>query len=295
MQYRMLGRTGLRVSQVGFGGAVVGIPNYIEPWHPLDPACRQTVVDALDHALDQGLNYLDTAESYGDGVSEETMGRVIGRRRDECVVATKVSSREPTQIRRSCEASLRRLRTDVIDVYQFHGGWYEPEDVAAILDRGGLATMQALRDEGKVRFLGLTAEAPTDGVAGLIETQAFDVVQLRYNLMYQQACDYVSNRGVMVDAKARNLGVAVMRPLTSGTFQKLVRTACPDLGAPLDVHRLLLTYVLSNPDVDVALVGMRRPAEVDGNIAICDDLASRFDLADLHHRFAGPKDGAGAR
>jgi len=70
MQYRVLGRTGLRVSQIGFGGAVVGIANYIEAWDPRDPACRQTVVEALDHALDQGLNYLDTAEGYGDGIGE---------------------------------------------------------------------------------------------------------------------------------------------------------------------------------------------------------------------------------
>jgi aryl-alcohol dehydrogenase-like predicted oxidoreductase len=288
MQYRVLGRTGLRVSQIGFGGAVIGIPNYIEAWNPQDPVCRKTVVEALDRALDQGLNYLDTAESYGDGVSEETMGLVIARRRDECVVATKVSSREPTQIRRSCEASLRRLQTGVIDVYQFHGGWYGPEDVAVILEQGGLETMQALRDEGKIRFLGFTAEAPTDGVSQLIATEAFDVVQTRYNLMYQHACDYVNGRGAMMEAKARNLGVAVMRPLTSGTFGKLMRLVCPGSEAPFDVHRLLLTYVLSNPYVDVAVVGMRRAAEVDANVAICDDPASRFDLAELHHRFVEP-------
>jgi aryl-alcohol dehydrogenase-like predicted oxidoreductase len=295
MQYRVLGRTGLRVSQIGFGGAVVGIPNYIEPWDPREAACRQTVVEALDHALDRGLNYLDTAEGYGDGMSEETMGLVIPRRRDECIVATKVSSREPAQIRCSCEASLRRLRTDVIDVYQFHGGWYDPEDVSAILDRGGLETLQALREEGKVRFLGFTAEAPTDGVSRLIDTGAFDVLQVRYNLMYQHACDYVNGRGVMLEAKARDLGVVVMRPLTSGTFQKLVRIACPTLDAHLDIHRLLLAYVLSNPCVDVALVGMRRAAEVDGNLAVCDDLTSRFDLEDLHHRFAEPAEGVEGR
>jgi len=293
MQYRVLGRTGLQVSQIGFGGAVVGIPNYLEPWDPWSPSSRRTVVEALDHALDAGLNYLDTAEGYGEGISEETMGRAIGRRRDECVVATKVSSREPARIRRSCEASLRRLQTDVIDVYQFHGGWYDPDDVAAILDRGGLEALQELRDEGKIRFLGFTAEAPTNGVSRLIETGAFDVVQLRYNLMYQHACDYVNHRGAMMDAKARDLGVVVMRPLTSGIFQKLIRQVCPDPDAHPDVHRLLLSYVLSNPYVDVAIVGMRRAAEVDGNIAVCDDLGLRFDLADLHDRFVAPEDGTG--
>lgn len=294
MQYRTLGRTGLHVSQIGFGGAVVGIPNYLGAWDPHDPACRQIVTEALHRALDLGLNYLDTAEGYGAGASEEIMGAVIGRRRDECVVATKVSSREPEGIRRSCEASLRRLRTETIDVYQFHGSWYDPQDVAAILDRGGLETMQALQAEGKVRFLGFTAEAPTTEVSQLLQTGAFDVVQLRYNLMYQHACDFVNNRGVILEAKAKDVGVVVMRPLTSGTFQKLMRTAAPQLDAAL-VHRLLLNYALSNPYVDVAIVGMRRAAEVDENAAICDDLSGRFDLTELHERFVDPGEGCDPR
>jgi len=221
------------------------------------------------------------------------MGSAIGERRAECVVATKVGSREPAAIRRSCEASLRRLQTGVIDVYQFHGGWYDPEDVSAILDRGGLETMQQLRDEGKIRFLGFTAEAPTGGVSQLIESGAFDVVQLRYNLLYQHACDYVNHRGVMIDAQARSLGVVTMRPLTSGTFQKLMRAAFPGLRADREVHRLLLSYVLSNPNVDVAIVGMRRAVEVEENVAICDDLTSRYDLAEIHQRFVegnGPRE-----
>ena len=70
MQYRTLGRTGLRVSEIGFGGAVVGIANYIEAWEPHDPASQDTVIRALERALDLGLNYLDTAEGYGGGYSE---------------------------------------------------------------------------------------------------------------------------------------------------------------------------------------------------------------------------------
>lgn len=291
MQYRVLGRTGLRVSEIGFGGAVVGIPDYIESWDPRDPRSQDQVIRALNCALDLGLNYLDTAEGYGDGISEEIMGRVIARRRSECVVATKVSSRDPAAIRTACEASLQRLQTDVIDIYQFHGGWYDAADVQAILHRGGLETLQALRQEGKVRFLGFTAEAPTGGVSELIATGAFDVLQVRYNLMYQHACDFVNERGVMLEAVAQGMGVAIMRPLTSGTFQKLMRRGAqgpspfsppPD---PAQVHRLLLGYVLSNPHVDVAIVGMRHAEEVVANNAISDDATGRLDLVELHHRF----------
>lgn len=291
MQYRVLGRTGLRVSEIGFGGAYLGIPNYIEAWDPRDPQSQTQVVAALDCALDLGLNYLDTAEGYGDGISEEILGRVIARRRSECVVATKVSSRDPAAIRTACEGSLRRLQTEVIDLYQFHGGWYDAEDVQAILHHGGLETLQALRQEGKVRFLGFTAEAPTGGVSELIATGAFDVLQVRYNLMYQHACDFVNERGVMLEAVAQDMGIAAMRPLTSGTFQKLMREGAHGSGAlipppdPAQVHRLLLSYVLSNPHVDVAIVGMRQAEEVLANNTISDDVTARLDLVDLHHRF----------
>ena len=286
MQYRTLGRTGLRVSEIGFGGAVVGIANYIEPWDPYDSASQAQVVRALHRALDLGLNYLDTAEGYGDGISEEILGRVIGPRREGCVVATKVTSRDPTAIRAACEASLRRLQTDVIDVYQFHGGWYDRDDVTAILERGGLETMLALRQEGKIRFLGFTAEAPTGGVSRLIATGTFDVLQIRYNLMYQHACDFVNDRGVMFEAEAQSMGIVTMRTLTSGTFQKLMPAAFESPPDPAQVHRLLLQYVLSNPFVDVAIVGMRRPEEVESNVAIAEDLGGRLDLPGLHHRFA---------
>lgn len=285
MEYRVLGRTGLRVSRVGIGGAVLGLANYLEAWDPTTPANRQLVGVMLHHALDQGINYLDTAEGYGAGLAETIMGEVVGARRDECVVATKVSGRDPATIRQSCEASLRRLQTDVIDVYQFHGRYYDPGDVTAILDGGGLETLQALRDEGKVRHLGFTAEAPTAGVACLIATGAFDVMQIRYNLLYQHACDLVDERGVVQEARAQGMGVVTMRSLTSGLFPRLLAQAWPQLPPTCDVHRLLLGYVLSNPDLDVALVGMRRPEEVDHNVAICDDPSARFDLTELHRRF----------
>src|SRR5207237_10022195 len=130
-------------------------------------------------ALDLGINYLDTAPGYGGGMGEEIYGAVVGRRREECVVATKTGARDPAGIRASVEASLRRLRTDRIDVLQFHGGWYPAEEARQILEEGGLATFQELRAEGKVRFLGFTAEGPSPGAYRLVESGAFDVLQVR--------------------------------------------------------------------------------------------------------------------
>jgi uncharacterized protein len=285
VRYRVLGRTGLRVSEIGFGGAPVGLANYIERWDPTAAEEQRSVEAALERALDLGVNYIDTAPGYGNGISEEVLGRVIGRRRGECLVATKTSARDPAGIRASVEASLRRLRTDMVDLLQFHGGWYAPDDVAAILTEGGLETYQQLRVEGKVRFLGFTAEGPSGGVSQLIATGAFDVLQVRYNFLYQHPCDYVNEEGVIREAEARAMGIITMRTLTSGTFQKAMRAAFPQL-AGADLDGFLLNYSLSNPLLDVVLVGMRRVEEVERNAAHSDAADRRVDLVALHDRFA---------
>jgi aryl-alcohol dehydrogenase-like predicted oxidoreductase len=284
MQYRALGRTGLEVSEVGFGGAQAGIANYVEPWDVRGAAEQHSVQDALERAIDLGLNYVDTAPAYGDGLSETVLGPVVARHRSSLVVATKVTHREPAAIAASVEGSLRRLRTDVIDVLQFHGGWYPDEDVRAILDRGGAEALARLRDDGKVRFTGFTAEGPSGGVSRLIASGLFDVMQVRYNLMYQHTCDHVNREGVMREADARGMGILTMRTLTSGTFQRLAALALPEL-AGVDLDALLLSYVLSNPLVDVALVGMRRAREAERCAAVSDDVARRIDLEALHDRF----------
>jgi aryl-alcohol dehydrogenase-like predicted oxidoreductase len=89
MQYRLLGRTGLRVSEVGCGGAPLGIPNYNERWDPHGSAESRSVIDALHRALDLGYNYFDTAPSYGDGRSEELMGQALAGRRTQVYLASK--------------------------------------------------------------------------------------------------------------------------------------------------------------------------------------------------------------
>lgn len=284
MRYRALGRTGLRASEIGFGGAQVGIANYMERWDPRGEREQESVVAALERALDLGLNYIDTAPAYGDGISEEVLGRVIGKRREGCIVATKTGARDAAGIVQSVEGSLRRLRTEVIDVLQFHGGEYPADDVDAILNGGGLEAYQRLRDEGKVRFLGFTAELPSGGASRLIETGAFDVMQIRYNFTYQCACDFIDARGVMRQAEERGMGIAIMRPMTSGIFQRLMRASFPQLGEA-DLNAFLLNYVLSNPFVDVALIGMRRVEEVERNSAISDDVSRRLDLEEVHKRF----------
>jgi aryl-alcohol dehydrogenase-like predicted oxidoreductase len=289
VRYRMLGRTGLRVSEVGFGGAPTGISHYLERWDSAGAGERASVVRAIRRGLELGLNYLDTAPGYGAGLGEEIFGEAIAGRRDEVVLATKTGARDRAGIIESVEQSLRRLGTDRVDLLQFHGGWYPPEDVEKILREGGLETYQELRDRGKVRFLGFTAEGPSGGVSELIATEAFDVMQCRYNLLFQHPCDFINEAGIIREAKARSMGVVTMRTLTSGDFQRLMRLSFPQAMSGADINRFLLNFVLSNPLVDVALVGMRRPEEVEANNALSEDEAARLDLKELSaHRFDPP-------
>jgi aryl-alcohol dehydrogenase-like predicted oxidoreductase len=290
MRYRILGRTGLTVSEIGVGGAQFGLKNYMGAFDPFTDEAQQATTATIHRALELGYTYFDSAPGYGDGRSEEMMGSalksVLKGHRAQIILATKVSGGQwtPAEIRASVEASLRRLQTDVIDVIQFHGGWYPREHVDLILNGGGLAEFQRLRDEGKVRFLGFTTEGPSAGVEALIATGEFDTMQVRFNLMYQHPSDWHNNTGIIRQAEEQGMGIILMRPLTSGVFQRLMADAFPEIDV-LDVGRLLLNYVLSDPYVDVALVGVREPRFVELNNEISDDVASRIDLAALHDRY----------
>ena len=107
---------------------------------------------------------------------------------------------------------------------------------------------------------------------------------VRYNLVYQHPSNWHNNTGVIRQAEEQGMGIILMRPLTSRVFQRLMAEAFPEIDV-LDVGRLLLNYVLSDPYVDVALVGMREPRFVELNNEISDDVASRIDLAALHDRY----------
>ncbi len=280
MQYRTLGRTGLQVSEVGFGGAPLGIPNYNELWDPWAQDTAKAVSDALHRALDLGYNYFDTAPSYGDGRSEELMGQALRERRQEIYLASKTEWKDKSRawVIERAEGSLRRLQTDYLDVLQFHGGDYSEEDFRSIMEDGPMDAYQQLKQAGKIRFIGITAEEPVT-LRPFLLTGLFDVIQVRYNIIYQAAW-----HNILPLAWQLNVGVVVMRPLSSGIFQKLMRTAQPEIDQYLDLNELVLNYVLSDPNVSTAIVGMRRVSEVEHNNAISDAVDKRLDLDWLHER-----------
>ncbi|HEV2125547.1 MAG TPA: aldo/keto reductase, partial [Chloroflexota bacterium] len=260
MEYRRLGSTEIEVSAVAFGGAPIGLTNYLDRWNPDDPQDEAQAIQAIHTALDAGITYIDTAASYGDGRSEQIVGKAIASAGDagkRAVLATKVSKRDRAGIFASAERSLRHLGAETIDVFQFHGSRWTDEDASAVLDGEGLPAFQELKAQGKIRYLGFTAEIGSPGVYRLIRSDAFDVMQIAYNVLYQDACNLMVKAGPIVEAKERGMGVVTMRSLSSGIFQKLLRQHLPGLPAEADLHAFALNFVLSNRYADSAIVGMR--------------------------------------
>jgi aryl-alcohol dehydrogenase-like predicted oxidoreductase len=277
LERRVFGRTGLRVTPVGLGGAPFAGVNRALDWDPFTPEGRRAAVATVHYAIDHGINYVDTAPGYGGGNSETIFGQALAQDgyRQRVVVATKCRWTGTAQdVIASSEWSLRRLQTDVIDVLQLHGHAYSEAQVRHIMEAGPLEGLLRLREAGKVRFIGFTGEEPWT-LRPLIATRAFDVVQLRYNVIYQEAALHALD-----EARDAGVAVAVMRPVTSGVLQRIMRALAPD--QPVEaIYALALSYVLADSRVHVANVGMRWPHEVDANLAVAGRLPSldTFDVA----------------
>jgi hypothetical protein len=288
MEQRTLGRTGLAVSRLGFGGAPAGLRRYLTADDRDDPAFRARVLAAVRTALARGVTYFDTAPGYGDGLAESLLGEALEGARDGVVLATKAWFHEPwnpVDATSLLQRSLERLRTRAVDVLQLHGLTYDDGLTARLTRAGVVDWMEDMRGQGYCRFLGITAEAPSGALERLLAPGRFDVGMFAYNLIYQSACDYQREPfGIIPFARSLGMGIVTMRPLTSGFLPKLFAAEFPEIS-PVRVHALALKFVLSTPEVDVAVVGMTDPAEVEANAALAADVTARLDLKALHHRY----------
>ncbi|MFO7900970.1 MAG: aldo/keto reductase [Planctomycetota bacterium] len=174
MEYIRLGRTDIEVSRICMGCWAIVDP---DTWGPQD---EKDAVAAIEASLDEGVDFFDTAESYGNGASEELLGRVLEPYRNEVVLATKLRSscmRRDEAIR-ECEQSLRRLRTDCIDLFQIH---WPDHDLPFEETADALAT---LVDQGKIRAGGVSNFGPKD-LAEFLDVARTEVDQIAYNLLFR--------------------------------------------------------------------------------------------------------------
>jgi hypothetical protein len=274
-------RIHLPTSRLGFGGAAIGLTNYLGPYDAVKR--RDVALAAVRRAVESGVTYFDTAPGYGKGLSEEIIGEAL-ENVPGLVVATKVPLVAAANVRGSLEASLRRLRRSSIDLLQLHGNSIDGEPLAAILATGGMVQqLVRLREEGLATTIGFTSEDNNRGVYTLMDTGAFDTMQISYNAVLQHPYEPTRPFGSLFEAKRHGLFTISMRTFTSGIFQKWIRLANPT--DRFDYTPALIQFVLSNPLIDVALVGMRTPEEVDANVATWRDEAGRIDVTALWTRY----------
>jgi len=230
---RPLGRSGLAVSAIGFGAW--GIGGHTAGGRSYGATDDAVSLAALEAAFDAGVTFYDTAPLYGLGHSEELIGRAFRARRDRVVIATKAGYSDftaapdvsPSGIRRSLEASLRRLGTDYVDLLQLHDA--DPAYLAEHPE--AIDTLTALRAKGRIRAIGASVKSPAHALA-LIESGVVQVIQANFNMMDLRALDC----GLLARAEELGVGIVARTPLCFGF---LTGHMTGEEEFPADDHRSL--------------------------------------------------------
>jgi uncharacterized protein len=199
LKYLDLGKTGLKVSEVGFGGI------------PIIRLQVDEAVKVVRHAYERGITFYDTANMYKD--SEEKIGRALSQFRDKIVIATKTLRRDGRGLRDHVEKSLRLLKTDYLDLYQFHQVANDKE-WKKIRQDGAWDEAQKAKIEGKIRFLGVTSHNVKMAVR-LAKTGLFSTVQFPFNFIEPEAKDELH-----VYARGKGIGIIAMKPFAGGVIDK---------------------------------------------------------------------------
>jgi aryl-alcohol dehydrogenase-like predicted oxidoreductase len=250
---RPLGRTGHAASLFGLGGEGV-----------LRTTGRFADAEAVIHrALDQGVNYCDTAPAYAGSL--DYYGAALGERRDDVFLASKTHERTRDGSLRLLDESLRRLRTDRLDLWQLHD-LRTHADLDRIFTRGGaLEALLQARDEGRVRWLGITGHHDPAILLEAMRRFDFDTVLMALNAADVHRLSFA--RTVLPEAARRGMGVIAMKVCAQGALLQGggVRGLLGQRGLTMDEA---LGYSLSLAGVSLAIVGCRTPAEVDDNARI---------------------------
>jgi predicted aldo/keto reductase-like oxidoreductase len=264
---RVLGKTGVELPRLGYGGVALvtqwrfNVPQYSE----------EQRVELVRYAYERGIRYFDTAGNYFE--SEELMGRGLEGIRHGVFLNTKVETTDPTKVRQAVERSLVKLRTDYFDSIQIHGtpGIEQMTVERAMQIHGELVK---LRDEGVVRFIGLTGHGYFDKLYTMISSGGFDTVLLAAGYFRAGMVKLLSNEMLeyreMCLNKARELGMGTlaMKIIRGGMMGHASSTMLPDF--PEERRKLLpaaaIHYVLEDGRFDVLLVGMAIESDIDQNI-----------------------------
>ena len=234
MEYVTLGKTGLKISRLGFGGI---------PIQRVDAAVTKELAKAM---VEKGINYIDTARGYT--VSESYIGEALEGIRDKFVLATKSMARTKEAMAADIETSLKNLRTDYIDLYQIHNPNMEQLN-QVIAEGGALEALQEAKAAGKIGHLGLTAHS-LEVFEKAMELDWVETIMFPYNIVETQATDLIKK------CVEKNIGFIDMKPLAGGAIEDAT---------------LALRFICANPDVTVVIPGMFDLKEIEQNLAAAED------------------------
>ena len=230
MEYRILGKTGLKVSRMGFGGI---------PIQKIDAEGTKAVIRQL---MDAGVNFIDTARAYS--VSEEYLGYALEGIRDKFILASKCYTRSKEAAAADIETSLKNLRTNYIDLYQIHNP--SAAELAQVLQPdGALAALQEAKAAGKIGHIGITLHS-LELFKQALDFPWVETIMFPYNIVETQGAELIA------ECAKRNIGFIAMKPLAGGA---------------IDDATLALRFIAANPDVTVVIPGMAAVEEVEQNIA----------------------------
>lgn len=232
MEKRVLGSTGLEVSIIGLGGI------------PLQRLEADNAVKTVKYALDQGINFIDTARGYS--VSEEFIGKAIENCRDDLIIATKSPARDYEGMKKALEESFKQLRTDYIDLYQFHFVRYKADLEKIMSEDGAYKALAEAKAAGKIGHIGITGHS-ADLMLEAINLEKFETIQFPFNIIEDQGTE-LFNR-----AKELNMGTIVMKPIAGGAITE---------------GDLSLKYILNKKFIDSAIPGMDTQEVIDQNVAV---------------------------
>lgn len=235
MEYRILGKTGLKISRMGLGGI---------PIQRIDAEGTRTLMHQLK---EMGVNYVDTARGYT--VSEEYLGYALEGIRNDFVIATKSMARTREAMAADIEKSLSSLRTEYIDLYQVHNP--NMEQLETVVAAGGaLEALQEAKAAGKIGHIGLTAHS-AEVFARALEMDWVETIMFPYNIVENQG------EALMKKCAEKNVGFIDMKPLAGGAIENTA---------------LALRYICANPDVTVVIPGMAELREAQENAKACTSL-----------------------
>ena len=237
MEYRQLGKTGLKISRMGFGGI------------PIQRTNAEETKKVIHYLHDNGINYIDTARGYT--VSEEYLGEALEGIRRDFVLASKTYCRTKETMAAEIDTSLKNLRTDYIDLYQVHNP--TPAELETVVGPGG--ALEALREAqkaGKIGHIGITLH-PASMFEKALELPWVETIMFPYNIVETQAQELIQK------CAEKEIGFIAMKPLAGGA---------------IDDAALALRFVAANPDVTLVIPGMATVEEAAQNLAAIENTAT---------------------